>query len=62
MNVHDSLTSSQAGEVLALMHSVGETFTEKPGCTHLAEHTISLNTLKPIRVKPYPILFSSVHD
>ena len=60
VKVHESLTSSQAGEVLALMHSVGEIFTEKPGCTHLAEHTISLNTLKPIRVKPYPIPFSKV--
>ena len=59
VKVHESLTSSQACEVLALMHSVGEIFTEKPGCTHL-EHTISVNTLKPIRVKPYPFPFSKV--
>ena len=46
VKVHESLTYSQAGEVLALMHSVGE---------------ISLNTLKPIRVKPCPA-FKGVHD
>ena len=54
----DKLTDEQLQQAKDLVKEFQDIFTDIPGNTDLAEHTIKLTTDDPIRQRPYPLPFS----
>lgn len=48
------LSEDQTRELKTLLNEFKDTFTDLPGRTTLATHSITTTTDKPVRVKPYP--------
>ena len=50
------LNGEQRNEVMEVLRSYEEIFTEIPGKASVIEHKIDLTDERPIRCKPYPLL------
>ncbi|XP_069140237.1 uncharacterized protein [Argopecten irradians] len=57
--IAEELTSSQLEEVHELLHSYTDVLTDMPGHTNLAVHDIHTTTSEPVRVKQYPLPYST---
>lgn len=55
----DRLTPDQLETAKSLCDSFSDVFTDIPGMTNLVEHKIVVTSSEPVRVKPYPIPFST---
>ncbi|XP_065925778.1 uncharacterized protein [Magallana gigas] len=55
----DRLTPDQLETAKSLCDSFSDVFTDIPGMTNLMEHKIVVTSSEPVRVKPYPIPFST---
>ncbi|XP_052691254.1 uncharacterized protein LOC128169132 [Crassostrea angulata] len=55
----DRLTPDQLETAKSLCDSFSDVFTDIPGITNLVEHKIVVTSSEPVRVKPYPIPFST---
>ena len=60
ININLDLTIVQQSHVREIISDYSKTFTTRPGCTTLIEHDIRLMTDTSVRVKQYPLLFSTV--
>ena len=58
VSIGKMLTDSQTEELRQIISKYNEIFTDVPGTTTLAEHTIPLTTDEPVRCKPYPIPYT----
>lgn len=54
----EDLTEEQLKQAKDLVHEFRDIFTDLPGSTDLAEHTIKLTTDEPIRQRPYPLPYA----
>ena len=50
----------QQAHVREIISDYSNTFTTRPGCTTLIEHDIKLTTDTPVKVKQYPLPFSTM--
>ncbi|XP_033733848.1 uncharacterized protein LOC117322984 [Pecten maximus] len=57
--IAEELTSSQLEDVNELLHSYTDVLTDMPGHTNLAQHDIHTTTSEPVRVKQYPLPYST---
>ena len=62
VSLYPERASSQTKQLVHLIEESKEILSENSGCNTLVEHTITLNTTKPVRFKPYPIPFAKVSD
>ena len=60
ININPDLTVVQQAHVREINSDYSDTFTTRPGCTTLIEHNIKLTTDTTIRVKQYPLPFSTM--
>jgi len=56
--IDEKLTETQKTELMSIVTSFQDVFSDKPGITTLVEHHIDLNSDEPIRCKPYPLPYS----
>ena len=59
VKLSDQLTCEQKQEVRALLQEFDDVLTDLPGCTDLVKHEIHTTTDDVIRVKPYPLAYST---
>ena len=59
ININLDLTFVQQAQVREIISDYSYTFTTRPGGTTLIEHDIKLTTDTPVRVKQYPLPFST---
>jgi len=59
--VEDVLSQSQEKELTALLQQHKSCFTDLPGCTDLAEVTLTLTDDTPIKSKPFPVPLAKEH-
>ena len=60
ININPDLTDLQPAQVREIISIYSNTFTTRPGCTTLIEHDTNLTTDTPVRVKQYPLPFSTM--
>ena len=59
VNINPNLEPNQVADVKSILHDFKDIFTDLPGCTNLVEHEIELLDDKPVKLKPYPLPFTS---
>ena len=59
--VNTELSQSQEKKLTALLQQHRSCFTDLPGCTDLAEVTLTLTDDTPIKSKPYPVPLAKEH-
>lgn len=60
VNINPELSFRQKSDLLSLVKEYKDIFTEKPGLTPLAVHSIELTDTDPVREKPYPLPFATL--
>lgn len=58
VHVNPDLTQEQKAEVKNMVKEFSDIFTDQPGTTDLAQHTITTTIKEPIRVRQYPIPYA----
>ena len=58
VHIGDKLNEIQRAEILNIVSSFPDVFTENPGSTTVEQHRIDLTTDEPVRAKVYPLPFA----
>lgn len=58
VHVNPELSKQQTDALWKLLRTYSDIFSNKPGCTDIAEHKILLTDSNPVRAKTYPVPYS----
>ncbi|NQZ62984.1 reverse transcriptase domain-containing protein [Crocosphaera sp.] len=59
ITINPNLSSSQKTEIHDLVDSFSDIFSDLPAKTNAMKHTITVSSKEPVKLKPYPLPFSS---
>ena len=59
ININPNLSSGQRTEIHGLVDSFSDIFSDLPAKTNAIKHTIKVSSKEPVKLKPYPLPFSS---
>ena len=59
VSINPKLNSSQRTEIQELIDSYSNIFSDLPAKTNVMKHTIKLSSTDPVKLKPYPLPFTS---
>ena len=59
ISINPNLNSSQKTEIHGLVDSFSDIFSDLPAKTNAIKHTIKVSSKEPVKLKPYPLPFSS---
>lgn len=59
VSINPDLSNDKREDILELVSTFSDIFTDKPGRTSLIKHNITLRDYKPVRGRPYPLPYAT---